>query len=278
MKFRSNRLVRKIARLLKRPLSFCCVYIDRMVEPAQMLALISKLRPHKTRFNLIRLGREYDGGYLLPNDLHGIAACFSPGVADSATFEMDILAKANIPSHLADYSVNKPPMDFKPKSFTRKYIGTVNDDVYMTLDHWVQSQEASAPGQDLLLQMDIEGWEYPTLLNVSEDTLKKFRIIILEIHDIESWGNPNFYRIADACFSRLLQHFHVVHLHPNNFCGQLSMGGLTVPRVFELTLLRKDRSESLGYCDTFPHPLDAPNVPHYPDIKLPAYWYGASAA
>lgn len=273
MSFKKNRIIRKIARLIKGPLARRSVYIDRMVEPQQLLELIRKLRPQKTKFGLIRIGGKDDGGYLLPDDLDGIAACFSPGVAGTATFEIDLLQKKGINSHLADYEVNEPPMNFKASSFTKKFVGTVNSEIFMTLDKWVCDQKDLGKDKDLMLQMDIEGWEYPTLLNVNEDILKRFRILVLEIHDIESWGHPQFYRIVDAFFARLLKDFHVVHNHPNNFCGSINMGGIEAPRVIELTLLRKDRSAALGYCDVFPHPLDAPNVQSYKDIHLPEVWY-----
>jgi hypothetical protein len=52
-----------------------------------------KLRPQKTRFDIVRIGGIDDGGYLLPDDFDDIAACFSPGVSETATFEIDLLQK-----------------------------------------------------------------------------------------------------------------------------------------------------------------------------------------
>lgn len=273
MKYKKHRVLRKIARLLKNFLSRRSVYIERAVDPQNIVNLVKKLRPLKTRFDLVRVGGLSDGGYLLPDDLEGIAACFSPGVAGTATFEMDLLQSRGISSHLADFSVDGPPMNFQPGSFTKKFIGTANDEMFITLDKWVDDQGENVHGKDLLLQMDIEGWEYPTLLSTSEETLKKFRIVVLELHDIESWGHPHFFRIAEAFFAKLLTHFHVVHNHPNNFCGTINLGGFDAPRVIEITLLRKDRSDVLGFCSEFPHPLDVPNVEKYKDIPLPKGWY-----
>lgn len=273
MKYKKHRVLRKIARLLKNFLSHRSVYIERAVEPQNIIHLVKKIRPLKTRFDLIRVGGASDGGYLLPDDLADIGVCFSPGVAGTATFEMDLLHSHQIGSHLADFSVDAPPMNFQPVSFTKKFIGTVNNDMFMTLDQWVHDQTDQSITKDLLLQMDIEGWEYPTLLSTSEETLKKFRIIVLELHDIESWGHPHFFRIADAFFAKLLTHFYVVHNHPNNFCGTINLGGFESPRVIEITLLRKDRSEVFGFCSQFPHQLDVPNVEKYADIALPTGWY-----
>jgi hypothetical protein len=164
-------------------------------------------------------------------------------------------------------------MNFMPSSFTKKYVGTVNDEMFMTMDKWVSDQKEYASGKDFILQMDIEGWEYPTLLDASEEVLKRFRMIVMEVHDIESWGHPPFFRTVEAFFAKLLQHFYVVHNHPNNFCGVINMGGFKATQVIELTLLRKDRSDALGFCDTFPHPLDAPCVPSYKEFPLPKCWY-----
>ncbi|MDD5028435.1 MAG: FkbM family methyltransferase [Rhodoferax sp.] len=273
MKYKKHRVIRKIARLLKNFLSRRSVYIERAVEPQNIINLVQRLRPVKTRFDLIRVGGSADGGYLLPDDLADIEVCFSPGVAGTATFEMDLLKNRGINSHLADFSVAGPPAGFQPASFTKKFIGTVNDEMFITLDQWVGDQMENVPGKDLLLQMDIEGWEYPTLLSTTVETLKRFRIIVLELHDIESWGHPHFFRIADALFAKLLTHFHVVHNHPNNFCGTINLGGFEAPRVIEITLLRKDRSEVRGFCTEFPHHLDVPNVEKYKDIPLPKDWY-----
>ena len=48
----------------------------------ELKELIKALRPVQTKIRLIRVGGANDGGYLIPDDLEGIAACFSPGVAD----------------------------------------------------------------------------------------------------------------------------------------------------------------------------------------------------
>ena len=55
---------------------------------------------HPIEFNLIRVGSEHDGGYLVPDDLESISSCFSPGVSTNADFETE-LARKGIPSFLA---------------------------------------------------------------------------------------------------------------------------------------------------------------------------------
>ncbi len=250
------------------------IYVEKMTPPQALAGLVDRLAPLATGIALARYGAAHDGGYLVPEDLRDLAACFSPGVGDSAQFERDLLDRAGIPSHLADHSVDGPPDGFEPRSFTRRFLGAVDDETSITLDSWVRASADFATGRDLMLQMDIEGDEYVTLLAASEEVLRRFRILVVEIHDVESWGDPAFFRIVQSFFDRLLAQFWVVHNHPNNCCGLVNLGGFAAPRVFELTFLRKDRARPQGYCGPFPHPLDAPNLPGRDDLVLPARWQG----
>ena len=79
----------------------------RPTPVARLRALIEKLSPVTCGKELIRLGDDGDGGYLLPDDLGGIAACFSPGVGYSSKFEIDVAARG-IRVHMADASVDGP--------------------------------------------------------------------------------------------------------------------------------------------------------------------------
>lgn len=253
------------------------LYIQKMTPQSRLQALINSLRPVKTQFELKRFGAEFDGGYLMPEDFEGIQTCFSPGVDVNASFELDIKNRLGIESHLADYSVNGPPMNLDPKSFLKKFIGSFESDVYTTLDKWVRATDDFKSDQDMLLQMDIEGGEYLSLLGVSEEVLKRFRILLVEIHHVESWGDPRFFEIVKTFFEKISRHFWVIHNHPNNCCGLVNLGGFMAPRVFELTFLRKDRAELLGYCEHFPHTLDRPNLRDEPDLVLPSNWFRQSS-
>jgi hypothetical protein len=84
----------------------------------ELQQFIYPLRPVTCCKDLIRVGYDNDGGYLVPDDLEGIAACFSPGVGDRAFFETDLLDRFNIPSYLADKSVDGPPNGLNPDGFS----------------------------------------------------------------------------------------------------------------------------------------------------------------
>lgn len=71
---------------------------------ANRLALLDVLRPQPSPVPLMRLGGNWDGGYLLPDDLKDIAACFSPGVSNTKRFEDELLDRYGIPSHMCDFT------------------------------------------------------------------------------------------------------------------------------------------------------------------------------
>ena len=249
------------------------VYLEIATPVQRLQQLVRSIRPFQTRFPLIRIGSSHDGGYLIPDDLSGISACFSPGVEANSSFELDLLRKTGIGSHLADYSIDGPPAIFQPKSFIKKFLGPNNNLTHSTLETWVKSQTEYPLGQDFLLQMDIEGGEYLTLLATPQELLRRFRIIVLEIHYVECWAHPVFFNTVEAMFEKVLADFHVVHNHPNNHGALLNLDGFMAPQFFEITLLRKDRSPALALCQEFPHPLDSACYPRRNELTLPQHWF-----
>ncbi len=246
------------------------VSVGRCIDLRRVQLLMERMHPVTTGAGLIRMGAEADGGYLVPDDLEGIAACFSPGVDVKASFEEAFVAR-KIPCYLADASVAGAPIVDPLIHFDKKFLGVVDDELSISMDRWVKRYAPSTG--DLVLQMDIEGAEWPVLLNVSEEVLLRFRVIVLELHYLERLIDQVGFEFLFATLDRLLRHYHVVHLHPNNVIRPLNVAGLSIPRLLEVTLLRRDRAQPTGYAKHFPHPLDRKNDPLRPDIVLPAGWY-----
>jgi hypothetical protein len=243
--------------------------INKSVSTKTLETIYKKLRPYQSPVDLIRLGCDGDGGYLLPNDLDGLGCCFSPGVDDKTSFEKDLLEKYGIGSHLADYSVDITPKEFKPISFEKKYIGSHDIEPCITLENWVKSRSDFDEKNEFILQMDIEGAEYDTILSTPPYLLNQFRIIIMELHWVDQWGLIAFNKIANAFLGKLLNLFNIVHIHPNNCEPLTNINGCLVPPVLEITLLRKDRFNSVIPNYVIPHPLDFPNSRDYINFQLP---------
>lgn len=247
-------------------------FLVTAVDADHVKALIERLWPHDVGIEMIRLGTENDGGYLVPDDLEGIDACFSPGVDKTTVFENDC-SKRGMKLFMADLSIEKPNLNLNPEkyAFLKKNIGVTNSDDFITMDEWFNVSQLD-PGVDLLLQMDIEGCEYLSLIATSEELLKRFRIIVVEIHDLHNLWEKTFFNQAEAVFDKLLQHHTCVHLHPNNYGKVLSLQGVEIPNLIEFTFIRNDRIKGKTFKTRFPHKLDSDNTSKKP-IVLPRIWY-----
>lgn len=242
-----------------------------MATPRDEIAgLISRLRPVTCDTQLVRLGPAGDGGYLVPDDLEGVGACFSPGVDTVAGFELDC-AERGMDVYMADASVDGPPVTHPKFHFLRKFVGAVSGSGFMRIEDWVAEAEGDK-GSELLLQMDIEGYEYEVILGMSDALLARFRVVVVEFHRLNQLWNDPFFRLASRAFDRLLQTHTCVHHHPNNVSDSIRYGGLDIPALSELTFLRNDRIHGARYTSEFPHPLDRDNSDR-DSLALPRCWY-----
>lgn len=252
------------------------VAISNAPARSDLAELLRMMAPKNVAgLNLVRAGGDNDGGYLIPDDLDGISACLSPGVDLIATFEAQLAARG-IPSHLVDYSVSEPPSEINPASFTRKFLGATTNGNIVTLADWM-NDVLPEEAEDLILQIDIEGAEYETLLAAPPEVLDRFRIIVIELHNLGSLGDRSFYRLFSAFMQKLTANHHVVHAHPNNVRPPISVRGLQIPPLIELTLWRNDRfdADAPHGPTILPHPLDQANLTDRPDFNLSRDWQRA---
>lgn len=248
------------------------LYISRTTTERELLEqIVYKFKPIDDGVPLIRMGGNYDGGYLVPDNLEGIKYCFSPGVSKIANFELDCLNKGII-SFLADYSVDKPPLKLPGCQFLKKFVGAYNNEKTVTLEKWVTESLPPGHNDDLMMQMDIEGAEYETLLATPDSIMEKFRILIVEFHDFHQLDNKPHYNLVNATIEKIRERFEPVHLHANNYEKVANVHGVLMPNVIEVTFLRKDRVKNNKHYRVLPHALDLPNNPEWADVELPPNW------
>ena len=82
------------------------------INHSKLIRLINLLKPNDLGYDLIRIGPNGDGGYLVPDVLNKIKICFSPGVGDIHGFENDLLDRG-IKVFMADGTVEKPILSNK---------------------------------------------------------------------------------------------------------------------------------------------------------------------
>lgn len=211
---------------------------------------------------LVRIGGSGDGGYLVPDFLTDISACFSPGVGGTLSFERE-LSSRGIKSFLADGTIEDFNTDDPNVIFERKNLGSATNSKEMTLRYWMD--KCAPSGRDLLLQMDIEGWEYSVLSVSDASLLSRFRIMIIEFHNLDSLWDIQYFEIIRAVFNKILGEFNIVHVHPNNNQPFEFTRGFTIPPVVEISFLRKDICSGQRKTITIPHALDQSNNKGYVD-------------
>ena len=223
--------------------------------------------PKPAPVKLIRVGGNDDGAYLVPSNLSGVGACFSPGVANRKVFEDELLRLFGIRSHLLDASSSlekfETPLQGNFQSFRKEWLAPKTSEGSVSLDDWVHQAEPDIE-TDLILQMDIEGAEYENILGSSRTVLERFRVVVIEFHNVASMilGDEVGRRKLAQTIDSLENLFISIHARANNCCPVVQIYGsrIRVPEVLEVTLLRKDHLNS-------PSAFRVPMVPHLLDIR-----------
>ena len=237
--------------------------IDHVLVPSVPLekfsSFVQSITPLDNGHRLIRVGPPSDGTYLLPDDLDGIGINISPGVGKTFQFENALLEENGIPSIMLDASVDAPPNLPKEIEFVEKFVVPhSNSDAGISISELVTLATTKFGGDvDFMLQMDIEGAEYEILNYAKPEDLIRFRILAIEFHDMELWVQNAFYaRTLFPVFSKLLEHFDVVHSRAHNSSHTFRYKGYFIPSALELTFHRKDRLLSQNGYRQLPSILD----------------------
>jgi hypothetical protein len=265
------------------------------IMPTLTQALLG-LKPQPYAGDLIRLGGDRDGAYLVPDDLAGISMCISPGASDTKLFEDELWHTYQIPSLLIDRSSSPDgfttPMG-SGQELIQKWLEPHDSAEAISLTSALAQARADAPDSDCLLQIDIEGAEYTNITKHPEDLLKAFRIIVIEFHNLGDLLRPwsHWHRRLKETIAALNKHHVCIHAHPNNCCSDFIVPGteINLPQVLECTYLRRDRvgTSSASRNDqlqgrttavVLPHPLDITNFPNKPPLALNPVWTVGDAA
>lgn len=250
------------------------LWIEKLNSKSKLELFLSQFRKHYISCDLIRVGGNGDGGYLVPNILHDVSYCFSPGVADKANFEKELSEKFNIKSFMADASVRQEPISDINFEFIPKFLGSCTRGEFITLYDWKNQSDVDI-NKNMILQMDIEGGEYDVLTYEDSTTLASFSSMIIEFHNLQKLFEGDFLKMVSAIFEKIYKNFSICHVHPNNCCGIASLDGIDIPRVIEVTFIRNDLLNkcSINKPVNLPHTLDKKNIVKNKDIFMPKIWF-----
>ena len=254
--------------------------------------LPSYLKPYHTNLsNLVRLGRKFDGGYVI--DKRVIAktkAIITCGLEAEWSFEKEFQKYNKQCKIIAfDHTVNKKfwitrfLKDFLNLLLLKKIKFYQIFDVFKYIeyliffsgknDHYLKKivskkqnnnqitiTEAIGDNKDIVLKIDIEGDEYKVLTDVNKN-LDKLNLVIIEFHELKK----NFNKIKNFIKRTKLKN---IHLNANNY-GMVDING--IPQVIEMTFInpKKFKIRNSKVKRNYPiKGLDFKNRKRGPDIKV----------
>ena len=230
--------------------------------------------------DLVRIGKDYDGGYLVSqSDIKKSDLLIGLGISDDWSFESDFVKNNDIEVVAYDASVNfrfwlkraiietiKNPFNFYiiKKFFSykkffkgkhkhiKKFVGlSAANDLYCTFADVLNDTNF----KNIFLKIDIDGSEYRFLDDLIANK-NRLTGLVIELHDCDMHLKE---------IENFIKNFglKLVHVHANNFAPIRLDDGL--PLVLELTF-----SKYASTLDTYklPHILDMPNNKNDAEINL----------
>ena len=241
------------------------------VSQHEILNLLNLIRPWQM-VNLfkVRLGNPADGGYVLPVTAYKSNRVVSIGIGNEVSFDK-VLADLNAKVIQFDHTIPGAPLVHENIDFYQKGWGPFDTDILLSL----KSMMALLDWQDAvhpILKFDTEGAEWEALKHTDSADLARFEIITGEFHNFHLLSDRSFFDLVHEIFSKLAETHYCIHLHANNAGGIVLVGGIPMPRLLELSYVRKDAAAFAGHSnEPIPGPLDYPNLPGIPDIILRAF-------
>ena len=133
----------------------------------------------------ILIGEKRDGGYLLFDDFINVHIAYSFGISRNVDFDK-ALADRGIDVYMYDHTINSLPFE-NPKFHWRKigicgkYATNIN---LKTLEKLIY-ENGHKNEKNMILKMDVEHWEWESLVDISEETFNQFILLLNFISEMK---------------------------------------------------------------------------------------------
>lgn len=201
--------------------------------------------------DLIRLGKDNDGGYLAnKEDVMSSKRLLSFGIGQDTSFETDFITKNKVDVLAFDQSITE--LNVKNDMITHYPINVTQYNIEDIL---------TKSGDSLFLKCDIDGGEYE-ILNTLIHNSHKFTGAVLEFHNI---SRPNIFNDLTNFISKF--DLRLIHIHVNNYSYIVS-DDTYFADVIELSFSSSRKNTRLSDDISLPNKLDTPNNPDDEDFKI----------
>ena len=177
----------------------------------------------------IPIGGKVDGGYVMLDDFENITIAYSIGIDGNIQFDK-ALADKGIDVYMYDHTINKT---YRNEKFHWKKIGiggnSERKNNIQTLQEMMK-ENGHLKEKNMILKMDVEGAEWNSLDDLSENILQQFKYIVVEYH---------LYQIMIKKIYNVLRKIYkshqVFYVHCNPFSYVRTFGNNTICDVIEVS-------------------------------------------
>ena len=221
-------------------------------------------------FELVRLGRDYDGGYIMPNDFGSDdKIAYSFGICDDVSWDKAMTSRG-YDVFMYDHTIDGLPEENPRFHWSKLGIsdGAAQDNRLKTLDELIK-QNHHEDKRSMILKIDVEGAEWGFIENTSSETLSRFSQILIEFHGVHE---PKYTHRIPAALRKLNQTHKPVHIHGQNVGHYVSLGTQTFCNQIEVSYVRRDKYDlDEDYDISLPLSIDMPALVHVPEVRL-GHW------
>ena len=219
-----------------------------------------------THDNKIRLGRDFDGGYIIVDGFN-YEVLISCKIYGDDSFEKDFLKKnSNIKCYIYDEK-NNIDQNIKNQNiiyksiFLKKHINSIvsetENDLYKVIKNY----------SNIFLKINLKGEEFNLINNIPLNLLSKISQMVIVFYHPFKIDKFNV-------FKKINKTHYLIHFHPNNCYSTKNINNITVPEVFECTYINKNLIPKPELNNmSIPSELDKKNCKKKDDIYLSRYPY-----
>lgn len=244
------------------PIIYDREYDFEYIKNVRNLLAVRKVRKKE----LIRIGRDNDGGYVMLKDFSPNTHAYSFGIADDVSWDAAI-AEMGLKVYMYDHTIGNSPRNFKNGTFYSIGIsGKDSADGNVLSIRTILEKSGDIQKKDLLLKMDVEGAEWEFILETPSCILENFAQMTFEFHGLL---NKNKQELVIEALAKLNKTHQVIWVHGNNAKHAYNAKGLILPYLLEATYVSKKKYEFDDYESYIvPGRLDMPNIPRRSDLEL----------
>ena len=243
----------------------------------ELVSLLKKYTVYDSNgeVNLVRLGKENDGGYVVSEvSLRNAKALLGYGVNTDISFEEEFSEKYGKDSYGFDCTIDNIEIKnklthFVPECIKKDGFLEAKGSKLKESSFNQQLKNLNLENKKLFIKMDIEGDEYETLYDILNQA-PNITGIAMELH---FYSNIDQFKEAEKLLKALNKDFYLVNVHANNcvwqkFTAKNVRGN--IPKLLQLSYVNKNLVDNAKISDDQKHPskLDTPNSRSQKEIEF----------